>query len=176
MLVQSKQLVGGSVVSLHTGQALGALAEIIINPHKLEILGFFVEHPKSREEPQVLLARDIRQVQGNRVFINSIDELTAASELVRFKDTLELHFNLLDKVVKTASKHRLGKVEEYAIDSLSWEIQKLYVKQSVLKNFTQHSLVIDRVQVVEVSDQQITVNDAVVNQRAGVPVQAPTPS
>lgn len=172
MLVRSKQLAESQVLSLHTGQVIARLVAPIINPHQLEVIGFYVDHAKNKQEAMVLLAGDIRQSQAGRVFINSVDELTTISDLIRLKDLIEIKYVVTDKPVRTVSKKKLGKVEEYAVDTLTWQIQKLYVKRSVFKSFSTHSLVIDRQQVLEVSDSEITVNDAVVNQPVVVPQQA----
>ncbi|MBI3984090.1 hypothetical protein HY346_02210 [Candidatus Microgenomates bacterium] len=171
MLMQSQQLTAAQVVSIHSSQAIARLSDAIISPHQLEVVGYYAEPPQKRPEPLVLLASDIRQANPKRVFINSIDELTPVSDLVRLQEIIDLKFSLIGKPVKTLSHRRLGKVEEYVIDTLNWQVRKLYVKQSVLKNLSLQSLVIDRNQIAEVSDREITVNDAIITKPVVAPQQ-----
>lgn len=169
MLLQSRQISGAQILSLHTGRPIAQVNEPIINPHNLEVVGFYVANPRSRQQPLVLLSNDVRDIAPKKVLVNSADELTAATDLVRLQDTLKIRFSLLGKLVKTTSKRRLGRVEEYVIDTESNLVQKIYVKQSLLKSLAVNSLVIDRQQIVEVTDRQITVSDATVAKPAVAP-------
>ena len=169
MLVQSKQLNGARIVSLHTGHAIGSLGVSIINPHKLELAGFYVNLPKASKQPFVLLTQDIRQFAQGRVFINSGDEIVAATELLRLKETLSLNFSLTDKPVRSVSKRRVGKVTEYVVETTGWVVQKLYVSQPFFKSFSTGTLIIDRSQIIEVNDRQVTVADAAITAPAVVP-------
>ncbi len=175
MLIRSKQLTKASVISLHTSHIIGELGEAIINPSGLEIAGYYCNLPQPRPEPMVLLSRDIRQAMPKRVFINSIDEVTAATALMRYQEIMELKFGLIGKTVKTVSKKRLGKVEEYVIDSLNWRVQTLHVKQSLLRSLSESALIIDRQQIVEVSDTEVTVRDATIAKPAIASQRAATP-
>jgi uncharacterized protein YrrD len=174
MLLQSNQLEGASVVSLHTGQVIGQLDKPIIDPHKLEVAGFYCLQPRNKDESMVLLTQDIRDITPGKVLINSADEITSASHLIRLEETIKIGFSIVGKPVRTESKKRLGKVEDYVVDTDTFEVQKIYVKQSLLKNFTVHSLVIDREQIIDVTDRQITVADATMAKPAVV--QPPTPA
>lgn len=169
MLISAQKLTGAQVVSLHTGQIIGKTTKTIIDPNQLAVVGFYCEIAQKRDEPLVLIAADIRQATAGRLFINSFDELTEPAELIRLKTVLNLQFNLISKPVRTPSHGRLGKVEDYAVETTSWMVQKLYVHQSLLKSFSTNSLVIDRVQIIEVTDRDITVNDAVMTKPAVVP-------
>jgi len=175
MLVQSKNLQNVAVVGLHTGQPLASLAKAIIDPHKLTVAAYFLNSPESgRREPLVLLTSDIRDASPKRVLINSSDEFSPLKDLIRLKEVVEINFNLIQKPVRTESKKRLGKVDDYVVDTLNFEIQKLYVRQPIFKSMSLHSLVVDRSQIIEVSDRFVTVADAVTAEPAVAPTSAET--
>jgi len=174
MLLQSSQLAHGRVISLHTGQQVASLTNPILSPHKLEVVGFYCED--GRGQKTALLSQDIREAAPGKVLIDSEDEITAVGELIRLQGVIDINFTLIGKLVKSVSKKRLGKVEEYIIDTLNFEIQKLYVKQSLLKSFAMQSLVIDRQQIVEVSDKFITVEDAIIVKPAVATAPPATPA
>jgi uncharacterized protein YrrD len=170
MLLQSQQLLNSDVLSLHTGRVIASTYGLIINPDKLEVVGFYCESGGNKD-PDILLTQDVRDIAPGKLLVNSHEAVAPASELIRLKDLLDLKFTILDKQVKTESGKRLGKVEEYVVETNSFMIQKLYVKQSILKNLTANSLVIDRQQIIEVSNSAITVTDATVSSPAEAPAQ-----
>lgn len=174
MLVQSQRLVGARILSLHTGQPIGQLGELIINPNTFEVAGFYCEGKwaAQHKEPMVLLAPDIREVAGAGVLIDSHDSISPLDDLIRIKDISAINYKLIDKPVYTESKKRLGKIMDYVINTEGFGIQKIYVKQSLFKSMSMHSLVIDRQQIIEITDKRVVVSDATVTTPAAVPSQA----
>ncbi len=85
------------------------------------------------------------------IIVDDHSSLSEPDELIRLKDILELEFELLGKPVVTASKTRLGKVNDFAADSSSLYIQKLYVGQSLIKSFSGGQLSIDRSSIIEIT-------------------------
>jgi sporulation protein YlmC with PRC-barrel domain len=75
------------------------------------------------------------------------------------KDIMDLGFTLIGKPVVTLSKQRVGKVSDYATEMETLYVQKIYVSQSMFKNFTGGSLGIDRNQINEITDKKIIINE-----------------
>lgn len=159
MLRLSDSLVGRPVMSLRTGQAVATTVAPIINPNNLKIEGFYCEDRFDRKKELVLLYQDIRDIISQGFVINDHDVLAEPGELVRLQKIIELDFRLLDKPVVTLTKQRLGKVSDYATEIETMYIQKLYVTQSMFKNFAGGNLGIDRSQINEITDTKIIVND-----------------
>ena len=107
----------------------------------------------------VLLYQDIRDLLPQGYVVNDHDVLVEPEELVRLKDVLDLGFELIGKQVVTTGKQRVGKVSDYATETESMFIQKIYVAQSLMKSFTGGSLSVDRSQVNEVTPKRIIIND-----------------
>lgn len=138
----------------------------IINPNNLKIEGFYCQD--SRRKQLILVAQDVRDVLPQGIVVNDLDVLTDPSELVRLESVLNLNFEILGKPVVTTEKQKLGKVNDYATETESLFIKKLYVAQSLFKNFTGGNLGIDRTQIVEITDKKIVIQDL----EAKVPVGA----
>ena len=66
---------------------------------------------------------------------------------------------LIGKPVETISHSKLGKVSDYAFESVTMYIQKVYVSQSILKSLTGGNLSIDRNQVQEITPKKVIIND-----------------
>src|SRR5258708_34265380 len=115
MLLMSKSLYKQPVMSLRHGTPIALAIEPIINPHNLKILGWWCKRPGATKQ-QVLLAEDVREVMPDGLAINDEDALSHTDDLVRHNEILSIHFQLLDKAVKT-KRNKLGKVADYAYDS-----------------------------------------------------------
>jgi sporulation protein YlmC with PRC-barrel domain len=144
-------------MSLRTGTEVATALAPIINPNNLKIEGFFCKI--SRRDQPILVSQDIRDMLPQGIVINDQDVLTDASELVRLEDILRTNFELIGKHVETTSGQKLGKVNDYATETSSMFIKKLYVSQPIYKNFSGGTLGIDRTQIVEITDKKIVVND-----------------
>lgn len=107
----------------------------------------------------ILLCQDIRDIIPQGMVVNDHDVLADPDELVRLKDVLELNFELLGKPVQTVSRQKVGKVSDYAVETTTMFVQKIYASQSILKNLTGGSLSIDRTQINEITNRRIIIND-----------------
>ena len=169
MLVLSAELLNKSVMSLRTGTPVASITGAIFNPNNLKIEGFYCEDSFSKNQ-LVLLYQDIREIMPQGYVINDHDVLVEESELVRLKDVLKLKFELLGKQVETINKEKVGKVSDFAVETETMYVQKIYVAQSILKSLTGGSLSIDRTQINEITPRRIIINDLV--DKAAVPAPA----
>lgn len=146
-------------MSLRTGSAIGMAIEPVISPHNLKILGWWCKLPAT-PALTVLLTEDVREFMPNGLAVNDEAVFSTKHELVRHKEVLDLHFQLIGKAVKSKSQ-KLGKVSDFSYDENSYFIQKLYVTKPLTKIFAaEDTLIIDRTQIIEVTDKYILVEDA----------------
>lgn len=169
MLQLSASLLNKSVLSLRTSATVATIIGPIINPDNLKIEGFYCQDRFDKKE-LVLLCQDIRDVLPQGYVINDHDVLAEPDELVRLQKIMELDFQLIGKPVVTLSKQKVGKVSDYAVETETMYIQKIYVAQSILKTLTGGSLSVDRSQVNEITPRRIVINDLLKN--APVPANA----
>src|SRR3989344_8314396 len=102
MLLMSKSLYNRPIMSLRLGAPIAIAVEPIINPHNLKILGWWCKAPSSTKQ-QVLLSEDVREVMPAGLAVNDDGALSHSADLVRHNEILGLHFQLLNKLVKTRS-------------------------------------------------------------------------
>jgi uncharacterized protein YrrD len=159
MLQLSGSLINRPVLSLRTGGVVATTTGTIINPTNLKIEGLYCMDAFQRKKPLVLLYQDIRDVIAQGFVVNDHDALAEPDELIRLKEVMNLHFELIGKPVRTVSKDKVGKVVDYATDTTTMFVQKIYVGQSLFKSITGGSLGIDRTQIVEITDRKIVVQD-----------------
>lgn len=171
MLQLSASIIKKDVLSLRTGATIAIIIAPIINPDNLKIEGFYCEDRYSKNT-LILLWQDVRDTSAKGYLVNDHDVLTEPAELVRLQKVLEINFDPIGKHVVTISKQKVGKVNDYATDTSSMYIQKLYVSQSILKSFTGGNLSVDRTQVQEVTPKKIIINELFKN----VPLSSPAPA
>lgn len=159
MLQLSASLLSKPVLSLRTGGPVATIIGPIINPDNLKIEGFYCQDRYKKKHQLVLLVQDIRELLGKGFVINDHDVLAEPEELVRLQKVMEINFEILGKQVETTDKEKVGKVSDYAIETSSMYIQKIYVAQSILKSLTGGSLSIDRSQVHEITPKRIIINE-----------------
>lgn len=158
MLQLSSTVLNRNVLSLRSGSVIASITGPIINPNNLKIEGFYCEDRYSHDE-LILLVQDIRDVVQKGYVVNDHDALVEANELVRLKDILELGYDPIGKQVVTLSKEKVGKISDYAIETDSMYIQKMYASQSIFKSLAGGSLSIDRSLVQEITPRQIIISE-----------------
>lgn len=168
MLQLSASLINKPVLSLRTGTPIATVTGAVFNPNSLKIEGFYCQD-RFNGKQLILLYQDIREVMSQGFVVNDHDVLAEAEDLVRLKDLVDLHFELIGKQVITISKQKVGKVSDYAVDTETMYVQKIYATQSLLKSFTGGNLSIDRTQINEITNTRIIINELIKN----APLSAP---
>ena len=143
-------------MSLRSSSQIAVATEPIINPHNLKILGWWCKAPGGRR--LVLLAESVREIMPGGLAVNDEDELSQPEDLVRHGDILSTNFQLLEKPVRT-KRYKIGKVSDFSYNDGLF-VQKLYVSRPLHKVLTNDdTLLIDRTQIIEVTDHYILVRD-----------------
>ena len=159
MLQLSNNMIGIAIMSLRTGGKIATGVEPIINPHNLKIEAWYCDDMFSKDR-LVLLAQDIRDFVPQGIAVNDHDVLTDPDDLIRLQDILKLDFRLIGKSVVTNHKRRVGKVTDYAVDTGTLVIQKLYVSRPMYKSINDSHISIDHSQIIEINDKKIIIKEA----------------
>ena len=153
-------------MSLHSGVQIAIALEPIINPHNLQILGWWCNSSK-KQGRLVLLTEDVREMMPNGLAVNGDEAMSSVEDLVRHREILDIKFQLIDKLGKT-KRHKLGKVGDYSYNDGMF-VQKIYVSRPMTKIFSsEDTLLVDRTQILEVTDSYILVKDTEVKDTAEV--------
>lgn len=159
MLLLSSKLKDQSILSLRTGGQVAVAQKPIINPNNMQVVGFYcLDHFSDAE--LILMTQDIREHIRQGFVVNDHEVLAIPEDLVRLKEVLSIEFDPIGKTVITENQRKLGKVTDFAVDSDSLYVKKLYVAPRLLKSLTGSQLSIDRDQILEVTDKNIIVKEA----------------
>ena len=157
MLINGSELLETPVMSLQTGKELARVHTAIVNPHNLSIIAYQLTGEHLDNDPSYLRIEDIREVGGLGIIVDSSDEFIETDDIIADKAIYELEFILENKQVVDEKHKKLGKVSDYTVDIDSFVIQQLTVRRPLLKSFTDDELLINRRQIVEVTDTTIVV-------------------
>ncbi len=165
MLVLSGALTGKPVASVQSGHKVATTAEMIIDPRNLKIFAFRVDSPKSSE--LILHTEDVRSVTPQGLVIDNNNQLmTFDEDLVRLKEVAEINFALVDKPVYTEDKKKIGKVMDFVTETQDFMIMKIHVSRPLMKSFGSSQLIIDRSQIVQITDDRIVVRSTALKEKA----------
>lgn len=164
MLITHTRILNVPIVSLQTGAPLGQATEPIIDPRQLHIIAFRCSGARVQGRP-ILHTSDIREVSNIGLIVDSADSLMPPDDLVRLQTVTNLKFVLLGKRVVNTRGRKLGRVEGYSVDVNSFYIMKLTVGQSIVRNFWGGSLLIDRTQIIKITNKEVVVQSTEVKER-----------
>lgn len=168
----SDTIINLPVLSLRTGGKVATATDPIINPNNLKIEGWYCNDLFSKKR-LILLSQDVRDFVPQGIAVNDHADLTDPEELIRLSEILELEFKILGKAVTTNHGRRMGKVSDYALDTDTMKIQKLYVARPVYRSLTDGQLSIDRSQIIEITNRKVVVRDVDIKETAAAPTAAP---
>lgn len=166
MLKLYESFQNSAVLSLRVGGPVGQLVGLIINPNNLYIEGWYVQDNRSGEV-LVLLSQDIREIIPQGIAIDDHEVLSDEEDLVRLQDIIKLNFNLTGLKVTSQNGKNYGKVSDFAFETSSFYIQKIYVAQPLMRNFAGGTLSIDRTQIIEITSRRIIVEDPTIPIKSG---------
>jgi sporulation protein YlmC with PRC-barrel domain len=149
-------------MSLQTGSQIGTAVSHIVDPRRLNIVGFCCEGALIDFSPAILHVTDIREFSSIGLIVDSADNIMPPDDLVRLKEILDYQFELEGKQVIEEGGRKLGKVGGYTVDSESFYIVKIHVKPTLLQSFGRAELLVDRTQIREINDKQIVVRRATI--------------
>jgi sporulation protein YlmC with PRC-barrel domain len=171
MLQVSQSITNKPVLSVRTGSAIAMAAEPIINPNNLKVEGWYCNDYSSKQR-LILQTQDVRDILPEGIVVDDLDALSDPEDLVRMQQLLHLNFTLMGKPVFSVNKKSLGKVTDFALELGAFYIQKLYVEPSLLKSIGSSSLVVDRTQIVEITNRKIVIQDPLKPVKSVMPAPA----
>ncbi len=171
MLLPLDRLVKTPVMSLQTGVELAQVNNVLIDPRDLTITAYELDGHMLDQHPSYLRPVDVRELSHLGFIVDSSDEFVGPDDVIRIKEVIDFGFNLVGLEVIDSNNKKLGKVISYAIDSGSFSVQQLSVKRPLLKSLGETELLINRSQVIEVSDTTVKVASADTAEPARTPLR-----
>lgn len=165
MLILGSRIANTAIMSLQTGTRIGQAVRPIIDPANLKIFAYEIDGPLLDEHPSFLLTTDVREMSPVGMIVDSSQELVGLFDIIKLKELNDIRFALVGMSVVDDMHHKLGKVEDYTMETGDFVIQQLSVKRGIIRGITDTGLLIHRSQIVEINDQAIIVKSATKEKR-----------
>jgi uncharacterized protein YrrD len=144
-------------MSLQTGGKLATTKNPIIDPRNLLILAFELDGTLLDERPSFLMIDDIREIGGMGIIIDSRDEFIGLEDVIKIREVYDFHFVLDNILVRDQRGKKVGWVDGYSVEPQSFMVKQLNVKRPILKSLADTELLIDRSQIIEISNDAIVI-------------------
>lgn len=171
MLLPLNRILHTAVMSLQTGAELARIKHVLIDPRDLTVVAYELEGHNLDQHPSYLRPIDARELSHLGLIVDSNEEFIGSDDVIRVKEVIDFGFNLIGLDVIDDQKKKLGKIISFSLDSESFSVQQLSVKRPLLRSFGETELLINRSQVIEVSDTAIKVASASVEQSSKTPLR-----
>jgi uncharacterized protein YrrD len=159
MLILGSRLINTPIMGLQTGARLAVTKDPIIDPSNLKIVAYEVDGPLLSERPSFIRIADVRELSDIGMIIDSNDEFIGIKDVIALQKIYDLGFKLLGLDVIDESKHKMGKISDYTVDSADFVIQQLNVARGIMHSLAETSLLIHRSQILEINNTTITVRN-----------------
>lgn len=159
MLISSSRLIKTPVMSLQTGGRLATTKASVIDPRNLFILAFELEGPLLDETPSFLVVTDIRELGSMGMIVDSSDEFVGVNDVIKIKEVYDFSFSLDGLAVKSQKGKRIGKVVGYSVEPGKFMVKQLQVRRPLLRSLADTELLIDRTQIIEISNDAVVIKD-----------------
>lgn len=159
MLLAATQLINTPIMSLQTGGQLAISKRLIIDPRSLKLIAIELDGPTLDQRPSFLRIEDIREISQMGIIVDSADEFVGPQDIIKLKEVLNFNFVIDNIAVKDEKGRKLGKLAGYSMETISFFVKQLSIKRPLLKSLTDVELLIDREQIVNVSNDAIVVKN-----------------
>ncbi len=145
-------------MGLQTGAELARTSQAIIDPRTLQIVAYELNGPLLADQPSFLRIADVREFSDIGLIVDSSDEFVTTGDIIKLDEIYKLHFMPTGMPVLDEKRHKLGKVDDYIIDTSSFVIQQLSVRRPLLQSLNDTHLLVHRSQITEINDDAIIVH------------------
>lgn len=157
MLVLGSRFDHTPVMGIQTSSQLGTTSRALVDPRNLTIAAYEIVGPALEHQPSYLRTNEIREIGPLGMIIDSHDEIVGLEDVIALKKLIDLDFEIINLPVVDEHRRRLGKVQDYTLETTHFAIQQLHVKRGMFKSLTDTGLLIHRSQVVEITPDAIIV-------------------
>lgn len=159
MLLPGSRLLDAPVMGLQTGGELARTARAVIDPRTLGVVAYELEGPLLNTTPSLLRIADVREFSDIGLIVDSSDEFVVPEDIIKLDETYKMQFEPIGMTVVDEKHRKLGKIEEYTLETGNFIIQQLDVKRPLFKSLNDTSLLVHRSQITKITDTEIVIQD-----------------
>lgn len=152
MFLEASKILKKPLAGIEEQSKIGEICDILIDPDKGLVLGYLIKGGLLGDL-KVLPISDIVSYDDEGVVTKTSENLIKPEAMERIQKLMGDNIKILDAPVSTESGERIGKVNDFIVDTQLGNITK-YMISGINK-----SLIVDHDQIVEINPKQIIVKD-----------------
>lgn len=157
-MIDYNQIIGSPVLVVSNNKEIGKVKELIINFETGKLLGFQLSEGLLKEL-RVLRLEDVKEMKDTKIFVDNDISIKPLHNFSQFEDLLKKEIKIKDNNVVTESGRELGTIVDFSLDEVSYKIDKLFVKNSFLRDLFKGKLIISFDKIISISKSAIVVKD-----------------
>jgi len=158
-MLLGSSLTNAPIMGIQTGSEIARTIGPIVDPATLGILAYEVSgHNLDMSAPNLLRIADVREFSDIGFIVDSIDEFIHPDDVIKLRDFYDQHFDPTGMNVIDETRHKLGKVVDFTIETSGFIIQQLSIRPPLLRSFNTTELLIHRSQIIEINNNAIVVH------------------
>jgi len=162
MLVLGSRLLNSPIMSLQTGTRLATAVRPLIDPSNLRVLAYEVDGDLLVEKPSFVRTAEIREYGHLGMIIDSNDELIGLDDVIQVRKIYDLSFSLIGLQVLDENRRKLGKVDDYTLETGNFIIEQLSVRRGLFRGITDTGFLVNRSQIIEINNTSVVVKSPTV--------------
>lgn len=127
MLIEAKNIIGLPVASIEEQSKIGEIKVVFVDPENGTVIGFGLRQGFLGKR-KVISFLDVKEWDPNGIVISSEDEVVLPEEIIRIKSIIDTDNYLMGKPAENESGKKLGKVDDFLIDTETGAVTKYYIE------------------------------------------------
>lgn len=158
MIRDFKSMVGAKVLEFDSGNLLGTVSGIIVDPDSGIVEAFWVKPATLTVRNVILRTSDIVELKKN-VYIKSDKVFALVEDVIRISEILNDGRVFLGSAVQNETGYSYGRCINLAFDSKTFVIKQIYSRRSILGLVTLDERIFSYNNIIRVLPEMILVND-----------------
>ena len=155
----ASEIINLDVFCLEDNTVLGKVKDLVIDPTNGKLVAFKIYGKGIKKDQNLVSVLEVKHLDREVLAIESKSKIESENELPRPYEILKSKIRILKNKVFTESGNLVGRVSDYALDSNTSQLSRIYVSGNGLSFFFGRERVFSFLQIVEITKNKIIVFD-----------------
>lgn len=144
MIIPYTRVVGAKIFATKSQKVVGEIADVVFSGSDLSVLALLLKDSALfKRTPRAVATTDIISLNNYAVMVGNKDSVVNTKELIRAEKAMNDGFLGIGQLVITREGKKIGRVFDYLIDSTSFAITKIYVRNIFRERIIPVSVITD---------------------------------
>ena len=127
ILLATEDFTGMPIISSDSGQQIGQVSDVVVDPQKQQISAFLVGSDNP-QQAQAVLFKDVSEIVSNTIFVKDPQAVKPAHQAVKFEQQNGKASQLVQQKVVNKQGQELGQVVDFYFDPTKGKVKQVEYK------------------------------------------------